>query len=94
MIVKQEAKQKETVACISAFLPDATNDGDFSKAPPEKIIDSDSIMAMNLPMSFYLVENIIKSHGGTIAVIEDQGFIQKATVRLPLAIGITGEGQK
>ncbi len=93
MIVKQEANQKETVACISAFLPDATNDGDFSKAPPEKIIDSDSIMAMNLPMSFYLVENIIKSHGGTIAVIADQGFIQKATVRLPTSFSITSEGQ-
>lgn len=84
MVVKREAKQKQSFACISAFLPDATNDGDFSKAPAEQLIDSDSIMAMNLPMSFYLVENIIRNHGGTIAVIVDQGFIQKATVRLPI----------
>ena len=84
MVVKREAKQKQNFACISAFLPDATNDGDFSKAPAEQLIDSDSIMAMNLPMSFYLVENIIRNHGGTIAVIVDQGFIQKATVRLPI----------
>ena len=81
MIIRQEAG----FACISAFLPDATNDGDFSNAPAEKLITSDSIMAMHLPMSFYLVENIIKSHGGTIAVIIDQGFIQRATVRLPLS---------
>lgn len=84
MVVKREAKGKQNFACISAFLPDATNDGDFSNAPPEQLIDSDSIMAMNLPMSFYLVENIIRNHGGTIAVIVDQGFIQKATVRLPI----------
>ncbi len=84
MVVKREAKGKQNFACISAFLPDATNDGDFSNAPAEQLIDSDSIMAMNLPMSFYLVENIIRNHGGTIAVIVDQGFIQKATVRLPI----------
>ncbi len=84
MVVKREAKEEQNFACISAFLPDATNDGDFSKAPGEQLIDSDSIMAMNLPMSFYLVENIIRNHGGTIAVIVDQGFIQKATVRLPI----------
>ncbi len=84
MVVKREDKQKQSFACISAFLPDATNDGDFSNAPPEQLIDSDSIMAMNLPMSFYLVENIIRNHGGTIAVIVDQGFIQKATVCLPI----------
>lgn len=84
MVVKREAKRNQSFACISAFLPDATNDGDFSKAPAEQLIDSDSIMAMNLPMSFYLVENIIRNHGGTIAVIVDQGFIQKATVRLPI----------
>lgn len=91
MVVRREDSPRGSFACISAFLPDATNDGDFSKAPPETLIDSDSIMGMNLPMSFYLVENIIRSHGGTIAVIVDQGFIQKATVRLP--ISITGEGQ-
>jgi PAS domain S-box-containing protein len=84
MVVKREAKRNQSFACISAFLPDATNDGDFSKAPAEQLIDSDSIMAMNLPMSFYLVENIIRNHGGTIAVIVDQGFIQKATVCLPI----------
>lgn len=94
MVVRREDNPNGNFACISAFLPDATNEGDFSKAPPETLIDSDSIMGMNLPMSFYLVENIIRSHGGTIAVIVDQGFIQKATVRLPLSMTITGEGQK
>ncbi|CAN5581590.1 hypothetical protein BH11CYA1_BH11CYA1_25990 [soil metagenome] len=80
MIIRQEPG----FASICAFLPDATNDGDFSNAPAEQLINSDSIMAMHLPMSFYLVDNIIKSHGGTIAVIIDQGFIQRATIRLPL----------
>lgn len=90
IIVKQEGN----LASISAFLPDATNDGDFSKAPPEELITSDSIMSMHLPMSFYLVENIIKSHGGTIAVIIDHGFMQKATVRLPLPKLKNGEGEQ
>lgn len=93
IVVRREARPKGIFASISAFLPDATNDGDFSKAPPEEFIDSDSIMAMNLPMSFYLVENIIRSHGGNISVIVDQGFIQKATVRLPITTAVNGERQ-
>jgi PAS domain S-box-containing protein len=70
---------------FSAYLPDATADGDFSQSPPEQLINGDSIMALNLPMSFYLVENIIRNHGGTISAIADRGFIQKMIVRLPAA---------
>ena len=67
------------------YLPDANNDGDFSQAPVAINIDSDSIMELTLPMSFYLVENIIRSHGGSISLIIDNGFVQKATVLLPTA---------
>ncbi len=65
------------------YLPEATNDGDFSNSPAAITIDSDSIMELNLPMSFYLVDNIIRSHGGSISLILDKGFVQQATVSLP-----------
>ncbi len=65
------------------YLPDATNDGDFSQSPADVTIDSNSIMELNLPMSFYLVENIIRSHGGSISLIIDKGFVQQAKVSLP-----------
>jgi len=70
---------------FSGYLPETTDDGDFSKSPAPITVDSDSIMELNLPMSFYLVENIIRNHGGSIALIIDNGFVQKATVLLPKA---------
>lgn len=92
LIEKERADNGATDFTIfSAYLPDATNDGDFSQAPPPVKVDSDSIMALSLPMSFYLVENIIRNHGGALWVIADKGFIQKMIVRLPAASATADE---